>query len=96
MSNLKVFKYPVDVDDFLTVPMPLGAELLTVQMQGPHGDTPCVWAIVDPAAPMVVRRFAWRGTGHDLGIACSLGNYVGTVQAHGGRLVFHLFDLGCE
>jgi hypothetical protein len=82
-----IYKYQARVDDDLTIVMPEGAEVLTVQMQ--H-NTPCVWALVDPhVAKMELRRFHWRGTGHN---ADNLGRYVGTIQMAGGELAFHLFE----
>lgn len=85
-----IYKYPVNIDDSLSVEMPQGAQLLTVQVQG---GTPCVWAMVDNRQRPVRRRFAWRGTGHDCGSLIG-EKHVGTIQMHGGALVFHLFDLG--
>lgn len=82
---LSIYKYPLRIDDEISLVMPVGAELLTTQIQS---DIPCLWAKVDTRAPMVRRIFRWRGTGHP---ADGLGEYVGTVQMHGGGLVFHLF-----
>jgi hypothetical protein len=82
----RVFKYDAPVDDRLTIAMPAGAEVLTVQLQG---DGPKVWALVDDAAPLVPRVFYWRGPGHTAEV---VGRYVGTVQIRNGSLVFHLFE----
>lgn len=72
--------------------MPKGAELLTVQTQyaGGPGETPALWALVDPDAPRETRRFQLVGTGHreveeDL-------TYVGTFQLTGGSFVGHVFE----
>lgn len=81
-----IWKFDVPVDDRVSVLMPQSAEILCVQMQL---GKPCIWARVDPEAPEELRRFAWRGPGHD---ADGLGKYLGTVQTHSGRLVFHLFE----
>ncbi len=87
---MKIFKYELDIDDLVLLPLPQGAQILTVQIQGP---LICLWAIVDPKAKVCQRRLLWRGTGHELGEA-ERGAYVGTVLARGGSLVLHLFDLG--
>ncbi len=86
-----IYKYKCPVDDEVTIQMPSGAKVLCVQVQ--HGE-PCIWALVDrDVSEYFPRRFAWRGTGHQ---AEGLNNrmYVGTIQLHGGALVFHLFDRG--
>lgn len=95
-----IHKYQVAVEDEQRVRMPKGARILDVQAQGPF---PCIWAIVDTEAELEERRFAVRGTGHELDdelatatIGTSGGNgharYIGTFQLHGGNLVFHLFE----
>lgn len=80
-----IFKY--DISENTGVLMPEGAQVLTVQMQRTSA---CVWAVVDPNAPMVLRRFVLYGTGHPL--PDEPGTYVGTFQVAGGSLVWHLFD----
>ncbi len=87
---MKIWKYPVPIRDAVRVSLPRGAELLCVQVQG---EEPCLWALVDPDASSVVRAFRWRGTVQEMEDAQG-GVHVGTVQIEGGRLVFHLFDLG--
>ena len=70
-----------------TIYMPIGAKLLTVQLQ--HGE-PQLWAMVDAGAPKEVRTFRTYGTGHDL--PDEPGQYVGTFQMLGGNLAFHVFE----
>lgn len=69
------------------IEMPEGAEILTVQMQ--KTDL-CLWAIVDPEAKKVKRKFNVFGTGHEIDIK---GTYIGTFQMHGGDLIFHVFEI---
>lgn len=78
----QVWKYDVESG---SVSMPLGAEILSVQMQR---GVITLWALVDPTAPVVTRSFVVVGTGHDL----PDGNlmYRGTVQA--GTFVWHVFE----
>lgn len=80
-----IYKYAAPVKDDLTIRMPVGAQVLCVQVQG---DGPQIWALVDSDGETEMRRFRWRGTGHP---AEGLGRYIGTVQLQGGLLVFHLF-----
>lgn len=94
-----IWKYPLDdrltygPDHVVTIPMPLGAEALCVQMQG---DEPTLWALVRPQADTEDRRFVVIGTGFD--IPAGVGRYVGTWQQWadtiGAPLVFHLFEAG--
>lgn len=70
------------------IDMQEGAEILTVQMQ--YGAA-CIWALVDPEAPLKPRRLAIMGTGHPTPDA-GAGRYIGTFQMLDGGLVWHLFE----
>lgn len=82
-----IWKYAIDLAREVTVHMPAGARILSVQSQL---DQAQVWALVDPAADLVQRRFGIYGTGWDLHDAP--GEYVGTFQD--GWFVWHVFDRG--
>jgi hypothetical protein len=86
-----IWKYPVPASRRGAVEMPKGAKILTVQMQG---DDVCMWAMVDPAAPLERRQFLVVGTGHDIPGADAL-TYLGTFQPDegGSPLVFHVFEV---
>ena len=83
---MTVFKYVLPIEDNPTISMPQGAQLLHVADQ--YGAL-CVWALVNPEAPPMHRRFRVAGTGHPEAV----GVYVGTALMLGG-LVFHVFDRG--
>lgn len=83
-----VYKYPVQAHDYFEVMMPAGAQVLTVQLQ--YGDAQ-MWALVNPDAPQRVYRFRLAGTGHP--IEETNLQYIGTFQAMGGGLIFHLFEI---
>jgi hypothetical protein len=89
---MKIFKYRAPVLDEGHVVMPVGAKILTVQVQhvwGPEDDeVPFFWALVDPSQPLHDHKYSVRGTGHP---ADDLGPYIGTIQPSNG-LVFHYFD----
>jgi hypothetical protein len=89
--NWRIWKYPVPIDDYLEVEIPFAGRILCVQIQHrPLGiETPCIWVWVDTKADKETRKFRWFGTGHP-GVE---GNYIGSVQMHGGDLVFHLFEV---
>ena len=80
-----IYKYPVDLTDDQQISMPVGAQVLTLQMQDRK---PTIWALVNPDAPKEIRRFALFGTGHPFDPSGL--TYVGTFQTRG--LVFHLFE----
>jgi hypothetical protein len=83
MRTMKtVWKFPVLREPEFAISMPRGALLLSFQDQ--HGQL-CLWAAVDPAEPMELRRFRLAGTGHPI----AGGVYVGTAQQ--GEFVWHLF-----
>jgi hypothetical protein len=81
-----VWKFPLPISDRVTVEMPAGAQVLAVQE---WNNAPCVWALVDPEAPSQNRFFKIVGTGYALPPLA--GEYLGTVQTHGGQLVWHVF-----
>lgn len=81
-----IFKYAISTSG-VTLQLPRDAKPLTVQNQ--HGE-PQMWVLLDPGAPLVNRRFAMFGTGHDVP---NNANYIGTVQFSGGQLIFHLFEI---
>lgn len=85
---MTIWKYPLTAASGLR--MPQGARLLAVQVQA---EDVCLWALVDPEAPMVTRTIRVFGTGHTVRLAPT-DTYIGTFQLSGGALVFHVFDGG--
>jgi hypothetical protein len=84
---ISIFKYPIPIQDTITLDMPAGAEVLTVQVQR---GKPCIWAKVDTSRPMEDRVFYLRGTGQMFN--GKEGRHVGSFQMDGEYLVFHLFE----
>lgn len=83
-----IWKYALEITDEIELKMPCAAKVLTVQMQG---NTPTLWAVVNPDEPLEIRRFRIFATGQPLqNIELMLTEYVGTFQ-HGG-FVGHLFE----
>lgn len=88
-KSLAIWKYQVSVEDSFCIEMPKGSAVLSVQTQI---GAPVLWALVDPDAPRVKRRFVLLGTGHAVGGAQLHGlDFVGTFQLSDGALVFHLW-----
>lgn len=85
----QIWKFRLEIQTQQNVSMPIGAKILCVQMQ--YG-FPCLWAIVDTsrATGLEDRLIILRGTGHPL--TGDEGEYIGTVQASDGRLVWHIFE----
>ena len=76
------------VEPACSIDMPAGAQVLSVREQG---GAICLWALVDPAAPLEARRFIWVGTGHRMPDEAPL-TYLGTGHLDQGALVFHVFE----
>ena len=82
-----IHKYQFAVNDVVELEMPVGAQILSLQVQN---GVPCIWAKVETAAKSKYRRFRVYGTGHPIS---EDGNFIGTFQMHGGTLVFHMFEV---
>lgn len=83
---MTVWKFVI-ADPETPVVMPEGAEVLHV---GEQRGSVCIWALVDPAAPKVERRFVVAPTG---GIVPPYrGRFLGSVLYAGGALVFHVWE----
>jgi hypothetical protein len=70
--------------------LPQGAQTLSVHEQ--WGEV-CLWALVDPAAPLEDRQMLIYGTGHNILVPTENLKYLGTVLLDAGSLVFHVFEL---
>ena len=100
-----IWKFELDLfnGDVSQIEMPEGAVSISAGVQG---RTFVVWALVDPNAPRVTRRFVVHGTGHPVLKEVTetftaeiqnhpvevLASFINTVFI--GPLVFHIFDLG--
>lgn len=80
---ITIWKYPLAVTDNQEISLPVGANLLTIQLQNGR---PCLWALVNTGAAQKRVRIQIRGTGHP---ADDVGRYIATFQL--GPLVFHCF-----
>jgi hypothetical protein len=80
-----IWKYPLEVEDLQQIEMPVGAQVLAVEVRNGQ---PCLWAKVDPTKLNVVCEIATVGTGHPANHAEGL-QYIGTYQL--GNFVGHVF-----
>jgi len=83
---MKIWKWTLQITDLQQIEMPIGAEILSVQVQ--HG-LPQVWALVKESNETEKRTFITCGTGNP--IPENIGRYLGTYQCDNGALVFHVF-----
>lgn len=83
-----IYKYPLKIQDKQTVSIPMGAQILSVQVQD---EVVCLWALVDPELPKKEFEFQMLGTGHDASHINANYLHIGTVQLDDGNLVFHVF-----
>lgn len=81
----QVWKYTLERFGPSSLSVPIGAEILSVQVQGA---SVAMWALVDPSAPLVVRSFLLAGTGHDL----PDGGLVHRGTVLDGVFVWHVFE----
>jgi hypothetical protein len=82
-----IYKYPIEITDKQTLPMPVGANILTVQVQNGN---PFIWAMVDTEAPIEGVAIIVYGTEHPIDESLNL-EYIGTFQSNGKCFVFHVF-----
>lgn len=87
-SPKRIYKYPLQITDKQEIELPVTAEVVAVQAQG---DELFFWAAVDISEKTKPRVFRVIGTGHDIPDGKFL-HYLGTVQTHGGVLVWHVFE----
>lgn len=91
MSERVIWKFSLpspNLEGLVSISMPKGARLLTVQVQRKE---PCLWALVDPRAEKEERRFHVFGTGHPHPESTFAAlRFVGTFQIE-DTLVFHVF-----
>lgn len=85
----QIWKFPLPIDSAVGLMMPIGAEILCVQVQ--HG-APTLWAIVNPDAGSTQRVFQLVTTGQPFDTYKM--KYVGTFQLQGGAFIGHLFERG--
>jgi hypothetical protein len=83
-----IWKYGLDIADTQELPLPLGAEILSVGVQN---DNLVLWAICDPyqqtRSPRTIEIF---GTGHSID-RDTRRKFIGTVQM--SSLVWHIFEV---
>ncbi len=83
---ITIHKYPIKVNNYIRLALPVGAKILTVQVQN---NIPFIWALVDTNQQIQLRTFRIYETGREIS---TVGIYISTFQLDNGRLVCHLFE----
>lgn len=100
----KIFKFPIEPKETVqTINLPQGAEVVSLKCQliiaQPESEKAAIdirknqlflWAIVDPVAPAVPRRFMCVGTGWE--IQPDIKEYIDSVLTDNG-FVWHLLEI---
>lgn len=85
----QIFKYELGAIDRNIIMLPLGSEILSIQVQR---GVPCIWVLVNPENQKEERWFEIFGTGHEISFDVER-KFIGTFQLNEATsLVFHLFE----
>lgn len=84
---ITIHKYQFQIADKVTIQMPQGARVISVQLQN---GVPTMWAMVVTDMKMISHEFRVYGTGHELDTFAIQGKHLGTIQQNG--LVWHIFE----
>lgn len=85
---LSIWKYLLSItNQDQDIDIPVGAKIIHIAAQS---DILCLWALVDPSASMQQRWFRVHNAGHNVDPKLA---YVGSAMFHGGKLVFHVFEV---
>jgi hypothetical protein len=90
---MKVYKYEMfdKVGMFGNCPIQMHpGRILKVDAQR---DIVCIWALVDPEAPVTLRQFYLAATGLTVPKGAT---YIGTAQLYRGSVVVHVFELATQ
>lgn len=90
---LKIYKYPVPVDDQWH-DLPVTGKITHIGPDPFRNDVIYVWAVHDDQGSQDAgtRRFRVFGTGHELPPNTRPENILGSVQTRDGMFVWHLID----
>ena len=85
-----IWKYGIPMLDYFILPLPIGAEILTVHSQR---DVPTIWVLFDMGKEYITeeREFSIRGTG--VYFEATNNKYIGTFFQSNENLVWHLFEI---
>lgn len=89
VKSMMIFKYDLSAEDLQTLKLPVGSELLTVQIQD---GAPRLWAVVDAEETRTEDHIVGVAlTGHP--IPWGVEKHLGTVQIPTTGFVYHFFEV---
>jgi hypothetical protein len=87
---MKVFKYPLPTKAEFEIEMDECGKILKVEIQGAQA---CMWALVNPIAKKISRKFLVLGTGIETNYNMNDLKFISTFQVQGGAFIFHIFEI---
>ncbi len=90
----KIWKYPITLEPFQDIEMPVGAKILSLHKQGSrHEDEIYIWCLVKTENEREIRHFMFVQTGDEILCNNDECEYVGTLWLMNGSHVLHLLEL---
>jgi len=84
-----IWKFELIPNKVQSLPLPFGAQILTVKTKG--DSAPLLWVLVDPDMPQQERHIGIYTT--NTAVPDDPGRYIGTFFIYDGSLEFHLFEM---
>jgi len=84
-----IWKFELTPNRVQSVPLPSGAQILTVQAR--NDSAPLMWVLADPDLPPRERYLGIYTT--NTAVPDDPGRYIGTFVIYDGSLEFHLFEM---
>jgi hypothetical protein len=84
-----IWKFELTPNRIQSIPLPFGAQILTVQTKDENA--PLLWVLVDPDMPNQERYLGIYTT--NTAVPDDPGRYIGTFLIYEGSLEFHLFEM---
>jgi hypothetical protein len=92
MSDYRIFRYQLPVNDIVNVWMPVGAQALSVAPTRDGSNEIDLWALVDTDNESDYKTFLVFGTGNPVDLP-EYAQFVGTVALLGGSFIGHVFEV---
>lgn len=86
-----VYKYPLAIDDYQKLTLPINAKLLCIKEQN---EKLCLWALINKEETCT-EQITIRCVGTGFPIKESV-EYIDSIMMLGGNLVFHFFKVICQ
>lgn len=94
MTDHRIFKYALKIQDEQTLELPVGSQILSVAEQRGKMVVYALVAVTDENMSKMKVKILIKGTGHVISENISEFKFLGTVKLMGGDLMFHVFYRG--